>query len=298
MKLTSASFWICIYLCAGFIPELQALSSDESELERADSLYKAGNFFEAGIAYERVYYFSVDAETRIKANLARARSLKQEGRFLAARNDLQRSAHLRSYPDYHLEVLYQIAFCDYMAGNYNAALSMLKQLRHYYPDRSETEDVMLLYSLASIMFEDWKMAKETTQHLIKVKSLDTALSDSLDKQILFRFSEEAFPVLKSEKKASTLAAVIPGSGHIYAGYPAKGLINISSQLLSLGLAGLMAWNQLYISGFVTGLGMFQSFYFGGIRQAVFLTHQRNLINMGSYKETLKDFVITIYEIQE
>ncbi len=298
MKLTSAFFWICIYLCAGFIPELQAVSSEKSVFERADSLYEAGNYFEAGIAYERVYFFSVDAETRIKANLGRARALKQEGKYLTARNDLQRSAHLRNYPDYHLEVLYQMAFCDYMAGNYNAALSMLKQLRHYYPGQSETEDVMLLHSLAAIMLEDWQMAKENTLHLIEVKSFASVPGDSLVKQTLFLFSEEAFPAVKSEKKASTLAAVLPGAGHIYAGYPGKGVINLSSQLLSLGLAGLMAWNQLYISGFVTGLGMFQSFYFGGIRQAVFLTHQRNLTNMAGYKEKLKDFVITIYEIQE
>lgn len=297
MKLTSAFFWICIYLCAGFIPELKAAgSSEKTVFEQADSLYKKGKYFEAGIAYERIYFFSDDAKIRIKANLGRAASLKQQGRYRAARNDLQRSAHLSNYADYHYEVLYQIAFCEYMADNYSAALSILKQLKHYYPDRYESGEVLLLHSLTAIMSEDWQLAQETSRHLIELQPFSSVIKDSLNSHLLIMFSEDMLPEKKSEKKASTLAAIIPGSGHIYAGYPVKGLMNFSSQVLSLGLAGFMAWNQLYLSGFITGLGMFQSFYFGGIKQATFLAHQRNLIHMADYKDELKAFVFAVFEM--
>lgn len=296
MKLTNVFFWICMSLCAGFTLELKAEPTGKSDFELADSLYNTGSFFEAGIAYERIYFFSIDAKARIKANLGRAASLKQQGRFVAARNDLQRSAHIRDYPDYHFEVLYQMAFCDYMAGNYSTALSLLKQLKHYYPVRSETEETLLLHSLTAVMLEDWQLAKETTRHLVELQSFNPVVKDSLNSRALLLYSEEVFPVIKSEKRASTLAAIIPGSGHVYAGYPVKGMINFSSQVLSLGLAGFMAWNQLYVSGFVTGLGMFQSFYFGGIRQATFLTHQRNLISMAEYKDELKEFVMAVCEM--
>jgi TM2 domain-containing membrane protein YozV len=100
-------------------------------------------------------------------------------------------------------------------------------------------------------------------------------------------------LIKSAKKALNLSTFIPGAGQVYAGYPGKGLINASSQLLSLGVTGIMVYHNLYISGFIIGLGMFQSFYFGGIKQAAYLANQFNLEETLYYKTLLKDFILEI-----
>jgi hypothetical protein len=248
----------------------------------------------SAIEYERVFYHSDDPETRIQANLQRAEALKQQNEFGRARNDLQRSAHLAGFPELHARVLYQMAFCDYMTGNYGQSISALQQITRFYNEKAKDEDVMLLFALAAIMNEQWQLAEEKTHELILLKTFGLSEKDSLTYKVERVYAEDNIPTLKSEKRASVLAAVIPGSGHLYAGYPGKGAVNLTSQLLSLGIAGVLVYFRLYVSGFVVGLGSFQSFYFGGIKQATFLTHQRNLILMGDYKELLSNFVMDVY----
>lgn len=295
MKSISVYCLICIFHCVSFFPEAKAQAAEDSLFQQADSLFSRGNYFEAGIGYERIFFFSSDAEKKVLANLARAEALKQSGDFARAKNDLQRSAHVRNYPDLHFQVLYQIALCDYMLGNYNATLSSLMQTSRFYPNQSKDGEVLLLYALAAIMNEDWELASQRSLVLIESKEHSINEKEYMQ-QVGVLFAEDNIPRLKSEDKASTLSAIIPGSGHLYAGYAGKGIINASSQLLSLGVAGFMIYHKLYVSGFVMGLGMFQSFYFGGIKQASFLANQRNLIRMAHYKEELKDFVISVYEL--
>jgi len=294
MKLTNVFFWICISLCANSTLKGNEVYAPKEEFALADSLYQAGNFFLSAIEYERIFYFSNDSETRMQANLKRAEALKQQNEFARARNDLQRSVHLLNHPHLHKQVLYQIVFCDYMVGNYGQAISTLQQLARFYEERSDDEDVLLLFALAAVMNEQWQLAEEKTRELIHTKVTEIVSADSLNLLAEHVYAESNIPELKSEKRASLLAAVIPGSGHLYAGYPGKGAVNLTSQLLSLGIAGVLVYFRLYVSGFVVGLGSFQSFYFGGIKQATFLTHQRNLILMGAYKELLSNFVMDVY----
>lgn len=298
MKLIKEFCLICMFLCAGYFHDLRASESNSYNFEQPDSLMAAGNYFEAAIAYERIFFFSTDQETRIRANLKRADALTRQGEFARALNDLQRSAHLRNFPDLHFEVLFQMAFCNYMAGNYGQALSRLKQLNHFYAERAESPNVLLLFTLTAIMAEELEMAGEFARQMVLSANLAKQDEANLLHEVSVLFAEENFPRLRSETRASNLSTFIPGAGHVYAGYAGKGIVNATSQILSLGLAVLMGYHGLYASGFVVGLGMFQSFYFGGIRQAAFLTHQRNLIEMGNYKELRKDFVLDIFEMQE
>ena len=287
-----------MFLCAGFSHSWGKTVKDPNVFLVADSLMANGNFFEAAIAYENIFYFSGNPQTRMKANLKRAKALGYQGEFGRAINDLQRSAHILTFPDLHFEVLFQMAFCDYMLGNYLQALSRLKQLRHFYPQNSDYHDLLLLSSLAAIMAEDMELASESASLLVTSGNFDTQAEERLLNEISILFDQRELPKIRSEERAANLSTFLPGAGHIYAGYPGRGFINAASQLVSLGLTVLMAYNGLYTSGFVMGLGMFQSFYFGGIRQASFLVHQRNLKEMGTYKELRKDFVIDIMESRE
>lgn len=299
MKWIKEFFLICMFLCAGFFHSWGGNTAIETNVFLvADSLMASGNFFEAAIAYEKVFFFSGNTQTRIKANLRRAKALGNQGEFGRAINDLQRSAHIRTFPGLHFDVLFQMAFCDYMMGNYSQALSRLKQLKHFYPEKSDHQDVLLLSSLAAIMAEDTEQAAESARLLAVSGDFDTEQEKRLLNDISMVFARDEFPKIRSQERAANLSTFLPGAGHLYAGYPARGFINAASQAISLGLTVLMAYNGLYASGFVIGLGMFQSFYFGGIRQASFLVHQRNLKEMGMYKEHQKNFVIDIMESRE
>jgi tetratricopeptide (TPR) repeat protein len=294
MKWINAFYLICISLCVSFSPDRAYAQKDSNVfLEKGRDLFRLGNYFEAGIEFERAYFFATDSRIRLEANLERAQALKQTGEYLKARNDLQRTLHLRQFPELHFQLMYELAFCEYMLGNYSNAAGILVQLKHFYPHEYFSDEILTLHALAGVMSEDFSLAQEKTLELIIHKGHETDVADSLIKRTMILFCECAVPVLKSEKTAARWSTFVPGAGHFYAGYPGKGLLNAGSQLVSLGLAAYMGWNNLYVSGFVVGLGMFQSFYFGGIRQAAFLAGQRNLNEMADYKEMLKGFILDL-----
>ncbi|MFN2394938.1 MAG: tol-pal system YbgF family protein [Bacteroidales bacterium] len=291
MKLINVFYLICIFLCGSFSLNAGISFEEDSLLLKAQELYEQGDYFEAGIAFERAYFFSSESKIRLEANLGRSRALKQNGEFLKARNDLQRSLHLRQFPGLHFSILYELAFCEYMAGNYSNSAGVLTQIKHYYPEEYDQNRVLRLDALTNVMSENFIEAQEKTLELITRIDTDTRITDSLIVRTMQLFCECAQPWERSVRTASRLSTFIPGAGQVYAGYPGKGLLNAGSQLVSLGLAAYMGYNNLFVSGFVIGLGMFQSFYFGGIRQAGYLAEQKNLEEMGAYKELLKDFII-------
>ena len=283
---------IFIFPCATYSLENPYHQPDTIFLA-GDSLFAEGKYFEAAIAYERVYIFSENGNIRAKANLSRARSLKQIGEFAKARNDLQRSLGLRGNPELHSQIMYEIAFLDYMAGNYTSSLSVLIQMEQLYGHLAIWQEAKVLYPLVYVMLEHWELALNRTLELIKSSTDYQFIADSLAYTAITLFATNHRPTLKSEERASLLSTFLPGVGHLYAGALGKGAINATSQLLSLGISGLLAYHKLYISGFIIGLGMFQMFYFGGVRQAEQLAIQHNLEEMYNYKSLLKDFILDI-----
>ncbi len=255
-------------------------------------------YFEAAVSFERIYFTSEDTQTKIIANLKRAEALKQMGAFTKARNDLQRSVHVNIHADLHQKVLYEMAFCDYMAGNFTSSLAFLSQIEHYYPVFRESIEVERLFALTNVMLGNWEKSREHTVVLIEKSLSSQMIKDSLVTETANLFCNCKWPIEKSEKRAGMLSTFLPGSGQVYAGYPGKGILNAGSQLLALSFAGVMMWQGLYITGFTVGLGLFQSFYFGGIRQANFLTHQSNLGDFADYKEKLSLFIFSIENFQE
>ena len=291
-------YWICIFLCANYSLTNVTSASELTIFEDADKLLEEGKYFEAAVSFERIYFTSEDSQSKIIANLKRTEALKQLGEYSKARNDLQRSVHVNTYADLHQEVLYQMAFCDYMDGNYVSSRVFLLQIEHYYPVLRESNEVERLLALVNVMLGQWEQASLHTLSLIEKSLSSQLLKDSLSEETDNLFCSCNWPVEKSEKKAGMLSTFLPGTGHVYAGYPGKGILNAGSQLLSLSFAGVMMWQGLYITGFTVGLGLFQSFYFGGIRQANFLTHQSNLVDFADYKERLSLFIFSIENFQE
>lgn len=298
MRWISVFCLTCIFLCESFTLELRAQRSDSLLQAEAHQLMLQQNYFEAAIAFERIWFFSADPQTRMQANLNRAQALKQMNEFAKARRDLQRSAHLQQFPDLHQQVLYEMAFCDYMSGHYGSSAGLLRQREHFYPHTASQPESLLLFALAALRMEDWPLAQEKTLEMIMVADWDAQLTDSLLQLTMDVFCQCAVPVQLSVSKAERWSTFVPGAGQLYAGYPGKAMINAGSQLVSLGIAGFMGFNDLYISGFVLGLGMFQSFYFGGIRQAGYLAGQQNLQMMSEYKDYLQKYVFMIFNLSE
>ena len=269
MRWTNAFFLICTFLCA-------TPSTDASEaavagmMRKADSLFANGKYFEASIAYERVFYHSSSTLERVQANLGKAEALKQMGDFSKARHDLRRSLVFRGNDSIRLELLYQIAFCDYMDGAADEANITLMQLRHAFGQLRQQR----VYLLEAFVLSDqgsWDALREHLQSwLIDFEA------DSLTVQNTMLAYEELLErglprMSRTPEKARLWSTFVPGAGQLYAGEPGWGALNAFSQLAGLAGFGLLAYNGFYVAGAVVGLGAFQAFYFGGIKQAGELT---------------------------
>ncbi len=294
MKWTNAYFLICIFLCAIFFNKPGGFAQN-SVLCKGDSLFSAGNFFEAAIAFERAYYFAPNNTERIAANLKKANALKQQGEFSKAFSDLQRSLPTAIIDSLRIEVLYETAICAYLAGNYAHSISILSQLIYQYPHAIQFKEFFLLKAMVLVKLEQWN---ELSVHInqMALQRQPTLQKDQVMTQLRDLLNPGNQPKLRNPERASLWSTIIPGSGHLYAGSPGKGVINGLSQLVSLGGAFVMGVNHLYFSGFIIGLGAFQSFYFGGIKQAANLAQQNNIKKMNDYQAKIETLLFDIYQM--
>lgn len=310
MKLISVFFLICIFHCATpsirqsvaggsaawaalrpAEPGMVAATSDSQVLAKADSLFQAGDFFVASIAYERAFYQATDMHVRTLANLGKVQANKQLGNYQKALDDIQRSLTYTADPEVRLQVIYEAAMCAYLAGAYRESLMHIHLINHQYRDKAVHKKLRLLEGLNLVQLEEWDnlidFVNDQTHGVNARVVLDAvaSLHDQLD--------PEARPTVKKPQKARLLSTFIPGMGHLYAGDPGKAFLNASSQALSLGTAALLLLNGYYIGTVTLGLNLFQSFYFGGIRQAGTLAESRNERMTERYKRQLSEGIIEL-----
>ncbi len=290
MRWTNAYYLICIFLCATPLTELAA--NEPCLMQKADSLFGNGLYFEASIAYERIIYLSDSPVERVVANLAKTEALKQLGDFSKARNDLRRSLVFRGNDSLRLEVLYQKAFCAYMDGASDEAYAALMQIRHIFGSMGQQR----LYLLQALVLADLGRWEALREHL--VNWLTEFEADSLVfAQTLVTYDEllEAglSRVDRDPEKARLWSTFIPGAGQLYAGEPGWGALNAFSQLAGLAGFGLLAYNGYYVASAVVGLGAFQSFYFGGIKQAGELTSENMKSRLGNLQTAIAHLLLDV-----
>ncbi len=315
MRSTSAFYLICIFLCATPLTDhafagqekrnahallkpshLTLTTSKGDAFSLADSLFRFADYFYAALEYERIFYTAGSQQLRTGANLCKAQALKQTGAYEKAKNDLRRSLPFLSDPNERYLVLYEFAFCAYMNGDYHEALSTLKQMAFFYEDNDLLEDVHMLTSMVLIQTEQWDALEN------QFAAWSASFTRDEAQPLIARFNnllaEGRRPVIKKADRARMLSTFLPGVGHMYAGETGKGLLNAFSQTASLGIAALLAWNGLYVSTFTIGLSLFQSFYFGGIKQAGGLTESRNQRELQGYKRQLINILFDIRAVIE
>ncbi len=291
MRSTSVFCLICIFLCATHSTD--AASKNDTLFQTADSLFEAGDYFVASIEYERIYYFSEDPRYRFLANLHKARALKQKGEFARARNDLQRSVTARVEEELRFQLFYEMAFCAYMSGDFSDALSLIRQIHHYFGNHPDIGQIYLTQALTYLRLESWDELRNHAGHWVENHEYANEKAKELLKALSAKIETENIPSPTEPKKARMWSTFLPGSGHLYAGEPAWGALNAFSQAFSLGIAGVLIWNGFYIAAGTGGLGMFQSFYFGGIRQAGELAERNSRSEMEQFKNNVAHLLFSI-----
>ncbi|TAE38524.1 MAG: hypothetical protein EAZ70_09760 [Runella slithyformis] len=255
----------------------------------ADSLTRTKHYSAALLEYERVYFELTELPdtTRSEDYLQTAQNacllqkvycLKQMGDFEEAHSNALRF-DLRNLPDtVHTVLRTEIMVCCYLAKLYEDALVQVQQLRFFVKDSTLHSAADLWEILALMQLKRYAEAKTS---FIKYK---TSKNLAVDAEQVFAFIKK--PRFRDAKKAKILATFLPGAGMVYAGNPKEGVISLLLQATSLGFAGVSIYNGYYLSGFFTGFGLFQAFYFGGIKRTESLVEKRNLELVKTYTQSV------------
>lgn len=264
---------ICTFLCVQFLTK-----SFAQNFREGDSLFRARQYDTSLLAYEKAYFeitefpdSSWSSEAIQNAQnaciLRKIYCLKAIGKFDQA-SKIALRFDLNKLPDSSQYVLRnEMIVCYFLAGSYEDVISQIEQLQFFVNDSTLKYQSDIWKIMALTHLKRYTEAKKCFEGYVLRRKL------TIDVDSVFSFANKNR--FKNVKKAEALATFLPGVGMMYVGNTTEGLISLGLQLGTLGFAGYSFWKGYYLSGFLTGFGLFQSFYFGGIRRTELLANMRN-----------------------
>lgn len=289
MKPIKISYWICIFLFEGFsINPLYPAS-----FAKADSIFFRGEYWNASIEYERVFFNAVDNYTRTIALINKSECLKAMAQIgLAEKCLLRINYNGLSDSLIHFSRV-QTALCAYLAGNFTNAESQLLQLHNQVVDSLFIISSYPLYALVLNELKMWDKAKEVLLTYIRVNKDFGLNKDSLAKEIETAYSLEKLPKLINVNRAKLLSSILPGSGQIYSGYFWEGLANASLQGIAMASFAYGIYIGYYATAIVIGFGLLQKLYVGALTRTEYLANKRNYERVYIYNKKLKEIIMPI-----
>lgn len=247
----------------------------------AETLFAGGDYYRAITEYKRFnYLYPVDILVE-KANFRIGECYFKAGRRVEAIDSL--NAFIRQYPAGALrsDALYLKGKAESEQKRYTDALKTFNELIRTggaaYRDMALYEEALVLLAQ-----REWKSAREIFASLSQGSPLYPSAviySDGLGHMDgLSR---------KSPALAGTLAAVLPGAGHIYAERPRDALVSFLLNGSFIWAAVELFGNNNHVAGGIVaffGLG----WYSGNIYSAVSSVHKYNKRIEDEYLEGLKD----------
>ncbi|MFO8053584.1 MAG: hypothetical protein R6U19_00280 [Bacteroidales bacterium] len=282
VKSSNSCLLICIFLCVPFFSYAQT----DSLFRVAEHFVKSGNSARAILEYERIAYLSDQSEIEVTARLEKARLQKQRYAFDKALNTLLATPIISVGDSLKAEFIYEIALCAFLQDDYQLAKGQFVRMRKQIADSSLYQNYSWLEVLALVQTREFDQAENLMYRSVENSNLPLQEKKAVKEEIEVLFEPDRLPNLKDPEKAVRLSSYFPGAGQVYAGYFFDGLLNFGLQLASLSLAVYAGYYQYYITGYVGGLAIFQSFYFGGRSRAEFLAEKHNKIEYQKFNQEL------------
>ena len=270
LKLTIKYCLLCAGLCIAFIAKSQ-------DAKVADSLLQLGKYKEAALVYEYAYFNSNNQQDQVTFLLSKSFCEKKGNMYNEALNTLQRISLNNLSNQYRYIVWSQKALMNFLLNDYENARAELNNVKDNL-ELAYSDSILILEVLTLNQLGEWDLAKNT---IMKYPQY-SALIDSL-----YQFT----PRLKNEKLALVLSGIVPGSGQIYAGYPAEGLLSIGFLAATLFGGYALFTNGFYFSSISSGGGLALRFYTGGARRAKYLAEKRNAIRTERFNNLIKNQLI-------
>jgi TM2 domain-containing membrane protein YozV len=287
--MTIRSYLTCISLFAIFSTRAQGgkeLQGREGDAIRiADTLYQAGRYFDASIAYERVLFESSEPRQQLVAIFGKTRCLKQQGLYDQAMTFLQ-NWQVYAFPDSNLaEIHYQQALCTYLGGHFENVLSLVDRWSYAHSGQAPAPTLVVLKILSLNELGRWKEAADSYHGFVTERRGDSSVPDLY----------QHIPRLKSAEKAQWLSQFIPGAGQFYAGRPGEALFSILVQTAGIWFAVVSFQQHYYISAWLIGAALFGAFHLGGVRRSEVLVQQYNRKKTLAFNESVRVQLLSLLQ---
>jgi TM2 domain-containing membrane protein YozV len=295
----------CISLCAIFLTEAQtgtdslrrgayadSLRRQASAGACADSLYRAGRYFEASIAWERVLFENKDPQQQVVAIMGKTQCLKQEGLFDPAVSFLE-SWQAFPFPDSdRVRIHYEVILCTYLGGHFESVLSLVDRWSYEHGGASPTPLLVVLKILSLNELQRWKEAGDTYRSFIGEQLRIPHHPGSYDREPPPDLYAQ-IPRLKSVSRAEALSTFIPGAGQFYAGKPGEAIFSILVQAAGIYFAVLSFEQHYYVSAWLVGAALFGAFHMGGVRRSEVLVQRYNRKKMIAFNEKVRTQLLSL-----
>jgi len=287
MKLINVYFLIFTFLYAPF-----SIRAGE-EQRKADSLYRTGAFYEASVEYERCYYFADSPVLRCQAILGKANCLKQLGEYGKAAARLAQ-APLQGLEDtLAFQLQYQMAFCQYLAADFQTANGLLADLRLRYVQPELLVQTEFLQFLLWNELRQYDSAELTAVRYVKLRYTDPFHANGILRILEQHYDQQNLPHLKNANSAVWMSRIVPGLGQTWLGHPGEGAVNFVLNAASLGLGIFGVVSGYPITGYFLGTGFLQKFYFGGINRTKYLSQKVNYQRAKRFNDKSRAMILNL-----
>lgn len=266
-------YLICISLCA-----ISTISAQGNRwLNEGDSLLAKGDYFRAGICFERVLFAGNNDGNTYEAVTKKLDCLKKQDKFTEAEKFISGVLFPVFSKEQIIWLSEQRVLCAYLAGQFENTVSLVNMLVIQFPEYKPAELMQVLRVLSYNELEQWSDAEKAW--LVWAEGRDSATVKNNPYNRLPRF--------KSVDKAETLATFIPGAGQFYAGRPVEAVVGILIQAAGVYYGVISFQDRYYLSAWA-GAGIFGSFHMGGVRRSMALVKQYNRKKMATFNAQVRE----------
>jgi tetratricopeptide (TPR) repeat protein len=251
------------------IPIVLAEEEGKSLLGFAHHLFERGHYYQAVTEYERFIYYNPDHPSVAEARLKIAFCYKLGEQYTKAVELFRKLIDEYFGQEYAIVAAFNVGECFRLNGDYEQALAEFREFVENYPGHSLADKAQWNSAWIYIEMEEYPSAQE---RLFLVREGSTY---QIPAQELAGALEE-LPHLprKSPRLAGFLAAILPGSGHLYTGEKKQALFSfVTNALLIFGTYEAFN-NELYVAGGFLSL-FAVNYYSGNIFGALNSAHKYN-----------------------
>jgi TolA-binding protein len=274
--------WIVLFLFGFLAQPVAAAVRADSLWDFANHLYEKRDYYRALSEYQR-FVFLFPRDHRVdQAKLQIGKCYRREGKSDKAFGYLIRLYKNTAGEPLGPEILLEMIAIREEQGRYYRAIYWTKQFIERYPDYTELDSVYLRLAWLQIDSGGYQEATATLKH-IQPESAHYSTARSL------RGALQQRPEVgeRSPATAGALSAVLPGSGHLYAGRPAQAASSFLLNALFVTGAVLAFEHDSPVLGGI--LVFFEAgWYVGGIRSAAQAAREENQKEAIQYRRELKE----------